>query len=45
MRALDLPIPRATAGGTARLTMTYTDGAGLAKTVRKTVKIPKKRLA
>ena len=30
--------------GPARLTMTYTDGAGLVKTVRKTVKIPRKRL-
>ena len=44
VRALDLVVPKATGGGTARLTMTYTDGAGLAKTVRKTVKIPKKRL-
>ncbi len=44
VRGVDLPVPRATAGGTARLTMTYTDGAGLAKTVRKTVKIPKKRV-
>jgi protocatechuate 3,4-dioxygenase beta subunit len=44
VRALDLAVPRATGGGTARLTMTYTDGAGLTKTVRKTVKIPRKRL-
>jgi protocatechuate 3,4-dioxygenase beta subunit len=44
VRALDLLVPMATGGGTARLTMTYTDGAGLAKTVRKTVKIPRKRL-
>ena len=44
VRSLDLAIPRATAGGTARLTMIYTDAAGLAKTVRKTVKVPKKRL-
>ena len=44
VRALDLAVPKATGGGTARLTMTYTDGAGLAKTVRKTVKIPRKRL-
>jgi protocatechuate 3,4-dioxygenase beta subunit len=44
VRAIDLGVPRATAGGSARLTMTYTDGAGLAKTVRKTVTIPKKRL-
>jgi protocatechuate 3,4-dioxygenase beta subunit len=44
VRALDLAVPQVTGGGTARLTMTYTDGAGLAKTVRKTVKIPKKRL-
>ena len=43
VRALDLTVPRATGGGSASLTMTYTDGAGLAKTVRKTVKIPKKR--
>jgi protocatechuate 3,4-dioxygenase beta subunit len=41
VRALDLAVPRATAGGNARLTMTYTDGAGLAKVVRKTVKIPR----
>jgi protocatechuate 3,4-dioxygenase beta subunit len=44
VRALDLVVPKATGGGKARLTMTYTDGAGLAKTARKTVKIPKKRL-
>ena len=44
VRAIDLSVPRATAGGSARLTMTYTDGAGLVKTVRKTVKVPKKRL-
>ena len=44
VRALELVVPKATGAGTARLTMTYTDGAGLAKTVRKTVKIPKKRL-
>ena len=43
VRALDLAVPRATGGGTARLTMTYTDGAGLTKTVRKTVKVPKKQ--
>jgi protocatechuate 3,4-dioxygenase beta subunit len=44
VRALDLVVPMATGGGTARLTMTYTDGAGLAKIVRKTVKIPRKRV-
>ncbi len=44
VRSLDLAIPRKTAGGTARLTMTYTDAAGLAKTVRKTVRVPQKRL-
>ncbi len=44
VRALDLVVPRATAGGSARLTMTHTDAAGLAKTVRKTVAVPKKRL-
>ena len=43
VRALDLAVPCATGGGSARLTMTYSDGAGLEKTVRKTVKIPKKR--
>ncbi len=44
VRALDLVVPKATGGGGARLTMTYTDGAGLKKIVRKTVRIPKKRL-
>jgi protocatechuate 3,4-dioxygenase beta subunit len=44
VRSLDLVIPRATAGGTAWLTMTYTDAAGLVKTVRKTVRVPRRRL-
>jgi len=44
VRAIDLTVPRATAGGSARLTMTYTDGTGLTKTVRKTVTVPRKRL-
>jgi protocatechuate 3,4-dioxygenase beta subunit len=44
VRALDLSVPRAAAGGSARLTMTYTDGAGLVKTVRKSVRIPRKHL-
>jgi protocatechuate 3,4-dioxygenase beta subunit len=44
VRALDLSVPRAAAGGGARLTVTYTDGAGLAKTVRRSVRIPKKRI-
>jgi protocatechuate 3,4-dioxygenase beta subunit len=42
VRGIDLTVPRATAGGSARLTMTYTDSAGLAKTVRKTVTIPQR---
>ena len=45
VRALDLAVPRATGGGTARLTMTYTDGAVQTKTVRKTVKVPKKQVS
>jgi protocatechuate 3,4-dioxygenase beta subunit len=44
VRAIDLAVPRATGGGSARLTMNYTDGAGLVKTVRKSVKVPTKRL-
>ena len=44
VRAIDVSIPRTAAGGSARLTMTFTDAAGLTKTVRKTVKVPKKRL-
>lgn len=43
VRGLDIAVPRATSGGPARLTMTYTDRAGLTKTVRKTVKIPKQQ--
>ena len=44
VRSLELAIPRKAPAGTARLTMTYTDGAGLTKTVRKSVRVPKKRL-
>lgn len=44
VRALDLSVPRAATGGSARLTVTYTDGGGRAKTVRRSVKIPSKRL-
>ena len=44
VRAIDVVVPRKAAGGNARLTLIFTDAAGLTKTVRKTVKVPKKRL-
>ena len=44
MRAIDVAVPRKAAGGSARLTLTFTDAAGLTKTVRKTVKVPQRRL-
>jgi protocatechuate 3,4-dioxygenase beta subunit len=43
-RGVELRIPLRTAGGRARLTMTYKDAAGLTKTTRKSVTIPRKRL-
>jgi protocatechuate 3,4-dioxygenase beta subunit len=42
-RTLDLRVPRSTAGGGARLTMTYADAGGATKTVRRTVTIPARR--
>jgi protocatechuate 3,4-dioxygenase beta subunit len=42
-RTLELRIPRATAGGSARLTMTYADASGAKKTVRRAVTIPVRR--
>jgi protocatechuate 3,4-dioxygenase beta subunit len=42
-RTLELRIPRATAGGTARLVMTYADASGARKTVRRAVTIPARR--
>ncbi|HEV7808743.1 MAG TPA: intradiol ring-cleavage dioxygenase [Solirubrobacteraceae bacterium] len=45
VRAVDLGVPRSSAGGGARLTMTYTDAAGLTKTVRRTVTVPRRRAA
>lgn len=42
-RAVELVVPRATAGGTARLTVVYRDGGGATKTVRRTVAIPRRR--
>lgn len=41
-RAMDLRIPLRTPGGKARLTVVYTDGAGLRKTVARTVTVPRK---
>jgi protocatechuate 3,4-dioxygenase beta subunit len=44
-RALELRIPLRTAGGKARLTVVYTDAAGLTKTTSRTVTVPRKRLS
>jgi protocatechuate 3,4-dioxygenase beta subunit len=44
VRAIDVAVPRKAVGGSARLTLTFTDAAGLTKTVRKTVNIPQRRL-
>ena len=43
-RAMDLRIPLRTPGGKARLTVVYTDGAGLKKTIARTVTVPRKTL-
>jgi len=43
-RALELRVPLRTAGGRARLTVVYTDGAGLTKTIARTVTVPRKNL-
>jgi protocatechuate 3,4-dioxygenase beta subunit len=43
VRPLELHIPRATAGGGARLTMTYADASGATTTARRTVTIPARR--
>ena len=37
-------IPLRTPGGKARLTVVYTDGAGLTKTIARTVTVPRKNL-
>jgi protocatechuate 3,4-dioxygenase beta subunit len=42
-RTLDVRVPRSTAGGGTRLTMTYADATGATKTVRRTVTIPARR--
>lgn len=42
-RTIDLRIPRATAGGAARLTMTYVDAGGATKIVRRSVAVPARR--
>lgn len=41
-RAIELRVPLRAAGGKARLTVVYTDAAGLAKTVAKTVTVPRR---
>jgi protocatechuate 3,4-dioxygenase beta subunit len=43
-RAMDLRVPPRTPGGKARLTVVYTDAAGLKKTVARTVTVPRKTL-
>ena len=43
-RAMDLRIPLRTPGGKARLTVVYTDAAGLKKTIARTVTVPRKTL-
>jgi protocatechuate 3,4-dioxygenase beta subunit len=43
-RAMDLRVPLRTPGGKARLTVVYTDAAGLKKTVARTVTVPRKTL-
>ncbi len=44
-RAVELRVPLRTPGGKARLTVVYTDGAGLKKTIARTITIPRKTLA
>ncbi len=41
-RAVELRVPLRTPGGKARLTVVYTDAAGLKKTVARTVTVPRK---
>ncbi len=43
-RAMDLRVPLRTPGGKARLTVVYTDAAGLKKTIARTVTVPRKTL-
>jgi protocatechuate 3,4-dioxygenase beta subunit len=43
-RVVDLRVPLRTPGGTAKLTVVYTDGAGLKKTIARTVTVPRKTL-
>jgi len=42
-RTVELRVPRATAGGSARLTMTFADASGAKKIVRRTVTVPARR--
>ncbi len=44
-RGVELRVPLRTAGGKARMTVDYADGAGLTKTVAKTVTVPRKTLS
>ena len=41
---MDLRVPLRTPGGKARLTVVYTDTAGLKKTIARTVTVPRKTL-
>lgn len=43
-RSMDLRIPLRAPGGKARLTVVYTDAAGLTKTIARTVTVPRKTL-
>ncbi|MEA2220625.1 MAG: hypothetical protein QOJ35_3251 [Solirubrobacteraceae bacterium] len=43
-RGVDLKIPLRTPGGKTRLTVVYTDAAGLTKTIARTVTVPRKTL-
>jgi protocatechuate 3,4-dioxygenase beta subunit len=43
-RAMDLRVPLRAPGGKARLTVVYTDAAGLKKTIARTVTVPRKTL-
>jgi protocatechuate 3,4-dioxygenase beta subunit len=43
-RAVELRVPLRTPGGKAKLTVVYSDGAGLKKTIARTVTVPRKTL-
>ena len=43
-RGVELRVPLRTAGGKARLTVVYTDAAGLKKTTARSVTVPRKTL-